>query len=323
MFLHHSSSVDHWVDMLIALSPAISLRLCKVPLQCICDYVTLIHIFNKKSQSNLRTAASSPFTAENGLAHCMFRAQCPLQTSLITQPLVCHIHTTQPHSPTKFTPSRWVSPPIRKKIILRPTPPTTPNGIIGIHPLNCYYLCTINWSELLYSHIGPQILQSLNTSIPNLNALPTSLTIPNGSSIASCIFTQLHNKVPIGYKGTHHIHPQNCRLLWGNHQSQLYSSSLDQVDPTTQMASRSNQPLFHNTSNSRQMDQWTDWQMGHAKLSVPTPNYALYDDVMHLITCPQRHLRKAHRSSTDKKNNKLLVSHSPSKLTLKSRSWAA
>jgi len=40
-----------------------------------------------------------------------------------------------------------------------------------------------------------------------------------------------------------------------------------------------------------------------------------------LITSPQRHLRKARRSSADEKNNKLLVSRSPSKLTVKSRSW--
>ena len=41
----------------------------------------------------------------------------------------------------------------------------------------------------------------------------------------------------------------------------------------------------------------------------------------YIITSPQRHLRKARRSLADEKNNKLLVSRSPSKLTVKSRSW--
>jgi len=40
--------------------------------------------------------------------------------------------------------------------------------------------------------------------------LPSHLShTPSGSLIASHAFKQLHNKVPIRYKGTPHIHPQN------------------------------------------------------------------------------------------------------------------
>ena len=37
----------------------------------------------------------------------------------------------------------------------RPTRPTTPNDIIGAHTLNfyCYYLCTINWTNLSYLNV--------------------------------------------------------------------------------------------------------------------------------------------------------------------------
>jgi len=44
----------------------------------------------------LGRAASPPLTAENGLDRCVFSAQCPLQTSLITQPVFRHIQTTVP-----------------------------------------------------------------------------------------------------------------------------------------------------------------------------------------------------------------------------------
>jgi len=48
-----------------------------------------------------------------------------------------------------------------------------------------------------------------NTPMPGV----TPLTTPNGSSITSCTSTQLRHKVPIGYNGMPHIHPQNAPLL--------------------------------------------------------------------------------------------------------------
>jgi len=62
----------------------------------------------------------------------------------------------------------------------------------------------------------------------------TPLTAPNGSSITSCTFAQLRNKVTIGYNGMPHIHSQNCHVLWDNCQPQLPFSSLDPADPSTQ-----------------------------------------------------------------------------------------
>ena len=59
------------------------------------------------------------------------------------------------------------------------------------------------------------------------------------------------------------------------------------------------------------------------KLRVTVNEHAKYLTTTTTTTSPQRHLRKARRSSADEKNNKLLVSRSPSKLTVKSRSWLA
>jgi len=44
----------------------------------------------------------------------------------------------------------------------------------------------------------------------------TPPTTPNCSSIASCTFTQPHNKVLISYDGMPHTHSQNCPFLWGD-----------------------------------------------------------------------------------------------------------
>jgi len=57
---------------------------------------------------------------------------------------------------------------------------------------------------------------------------------PNGSSIASHTFTQLHNKVPIGYNCIPLIQPQNCLFTWGDH-THLLASSLDSANPPPQM----------------------------------------------------------------------------------------
>ena len=40
----------------------------------------------------------------------------------------------------------------------------------------------------------------------------------------------LCHKLPTGYNGALHIHPQDHRLPWTNPQTQLYASSLDQSD---------------------------------------------------------------------------------------------
>jgi len=95
----------------------------------------------------------------------------------------------------------------------------------------------------------------------------TPLTIPNNSSIGSCIFAQLCNKAPIGYNGMPHIYPQNCPFPLQLCPPHLIHPSLNQPHSSPKMASRSNQPFCHN-SPSGQTD--SDRQLtSPRKLSLP------------------------------------------------------
>ena len=89
---------------------------------------------------------------------------------------------------------------------------------------------------------------------------PTQVTTPNGSSIASCIFTQLCSKVPTGYKGcptfTPKIAPSRkamsipCTCL-------ILGPSWPTIPNGIQIQS----VIFHNTLG-RQTNGWSDRQMG-------------------------------------------------------------
>jgi len=116
--------------------------------------------------------------------------QCLLQTSPITQPRVCYIHTTVPHSSytlclhmlsnppqTKICPFPLGNPitPLKKSSTSLPDPPPKRhNQHTHIELLRLFMYESTDWSELVYSHLGPRTLQSLDTSVPNPNLYPKS-----------------------------------------------------------------------------------------------------------------------------------------------------
>jgi len=122
------------------------------------------------------------------------------------------------------------------------------------------------------------------SAIQYTNAWGTPLTISNGIWIASCTFAQLRQKLPFGYNGTPHSHPKitTSRRSIPN---PTICSSLDPADPPSKMASRSNQPFFHNspiaikpTDRHRQTDRQTDRHtdgLGDKPVSI-RPAYAIY-----------------------------------------------
>jgi len=71
----------------------------------------------------------------------------------------------------------------------------------------------------------------------------------NDVSIDLRNFVQLCHKVPAGYSGIPHIHMHNCPFPFDD-QDHLIHPSLDQPHSPPQMASRSNQSLFHLTDRS-------------------------------------------------------------------------
>ena len=150
----------------------------KKPLNgCVCVCV-LFHCNNnngnEKSRSNLGRAMSPPLTQRMGWSAVCSSCAIPLQTSPITQPQVCYIHIAVPHSSYTLHCTVWLTTP---QVIHRPTWPTTPNDIIGIHTLNfyCYYLCTVTtcnstssgkehqgskqYSEIYWPHVTAWCLQ--------------------------------------------------------------------------------------------------------------------------------------------------------------------
>jgi len=74
--------------------------------------------YNKSSQSHLGRAASPLLTATNALAryvHVLLAAQCPLQTSPVTQLRARYIHTAVPHASYKLHCAVRFSPPSPRK----------------------------------------------------------------------------------------------------------------------------------------------------------------------------------------------------------------
>jgi len=122
------------------------------------------------------------------------------------------------------------------------------------------------------------------SAIQYTNAWGTPLTISNGIWIASCTFAQLRQKLPFGYNGTPHSHPKITTSL-RSIPNPTICSSLDPADPPSKMASRSNQPFFHNspiaikpTDRHRQTDRQTDRHtdgLGDKPVSI-RPAYAIY-----------------------------------------------
>jgi len=103
--------------------------------------------------------------------------------------------------------------------------------------------------------LGCELLCNTSTSGP----IP--FTIPNGSFIALCTFTQLCNEVSIGYNEMPHIHPLNWLFPWDNRHPHTLALSLDPPDPPQQTESRSNQPFFHSKPDrqtNRPMEELTD-----------------------------------------------------------------
>jgi len=135
-----------------------------------------------------------------------------------------------------------------------------------------------------------------NTPIPR----PTLLTTPNDSSISSCTFAELCNKVPIVYNGMPHIYLQNCPFPLNDHHHIWYTySSTDPThhpkqhpDPTSQFAT----VHFPHRLTERQ----TDWQMGQAKVLfqyhlcsiVLIESYALI--MTEIVHCPSTAHHRIH-----------------------------
>jgi len=85
-----------------------------------------------------------------------------------------------------------------------------------------------------------------NTPIP----WPIPLTTPN--AIDWCTFAQQRNKVPTGYNGMLHIHPQNCPFPSTYLHPHLIHPSLNWLhSPVPQTASRSNLPFYHSTPSGK------------------------------------------------------------------------
>jgi len=115
-------------------------------------------------------------------------AQCPLQTSPLTQ-LPASTSTSQCHILPLYVTLRCQIPPPAHKICSFPLGIPIPSVIknhLWVHPTHCpkwhncctstelllLYVCTINWSELVYSLFSHQTLQSLDTLVPNPNLYP-------------------------------------------------------------------------------------------------------------------------------------------------------
>ena len=79
--------------------------------------VVVIHYRNKCSPKSFweeRIIASSHGRECTHLLCVLLATQCPLQTSLITQPWVCYIHTTVPHASYTLHCFVWFLPPKKK-----------------------------------------------------------------------------------------------------------------------------------------------------------------------------------------------------------------
>jgi len=97
---------------------------------------------------------------------------------------------------------------------------------------------------------------------------PTPLSIPNGISIGSAVFTQLTAESLHLTMGSP-FPPSKLPLHTGGCGPNLIHGSLGSIESKTQTASRSTQPILHG-SQSWHTDGPTDWQTDHATLSGAT-----------------------------------------------------
>jgi len=110
------------------------------------------------------------------------------------------------------------------------------------------------------------------------------MTTQNDNSIASRTLTQLRNKIPIGYNGMLHIHPQNGLFSWGDLHSRLLASSLDPADLPPQTAPRSNQSFstIHRTDRHTHTDAYKPTD-GIGDITCTNTAYALLTITTRLI----------------------------------------